>query len=87
MTSAADPKFWKLLDQLPASVRAQAEEAYQRWLKDPFDPRLQFKQLKHGAWSVRFGDGYRAAGFREGNHMRWVFVGSHPAYMTFISKL
>ena len=87
MTSAADPKFWKLLEGLPDHVRRQAEQAYRWWLADPFDPRLQFKPLKNGAWSVRFGDGYRAAGYRDGNHMLWVFVGSHGPYEAFIRRL
>ena len=82
MTSDTIPKFWKLYRRLPRAVRVKALAAYATWLADPFDPRLQFKELngKPGTWSVRLGGGYRAAGIRRGDEMSWDFIGTHPEY-------
>jgi hypothetical protein len=76
LTSAS---FWKLYAKLPADVRSQARKAYQLWFKEPYHPSLQFKNLQGGGGfcSVRINQQYRAVGMRQGDAVRWVWIGTH----------
>ena len=87
MTSTTLGGFWSLYRTLPEDIRTSAKHAYRRWQADPFDRSLKFKEIKGkpGVWSVRLRRGYRAVGTRQGNHVEWEWVGSHPAYIRYIS--
>ncbi len=82
MTSLTRPSFWRLYDELPEDVRAQARSAYAVFSQNPFHAGLQFKKLAGcpGWWSVRIGLHYRAVGAREGDTIRWFWIGSHATY-------
>jgi hypothetical protein len=79
LTSAS---FWKLYHALPDDVRAQARRAYQAWQANPFHPSLHFKTLKGEGdlCSVRVGQKYRAVGVRQGDAVRWVWIGTHNEF-------
>ncbi len=82
MISSGNETFWALYQALPAAVRAQARQAFRLFQQSSDHPGLRFKKL-NGAypfWSVRFGDGYRAVGKREGETITWLWVGTHQAF-------
>ena len=82
MISQANATFWALYQALPALVRAQARQAFHLFLENPDHPGLRFKKLNgfDALWSVRFGDGYRAVGQRQGNTIIWLWIGTHQAF-------
>ncbi|MDZ4876628.1 MAG: hypothetical protein CLLPBCKN_006063 [Chroococcidiopsis cubana SAG 39.79] len=49
MKSSVTKTFRKQLDRLPASVREQAEKAYELWRGDPYHNSLQFKRVSVNA--------------------------------------
>ena len=75
--------FWKLFDALPVEVRDQARAAY-LWHADPWHHSLRFKKVEDSIplYSARvgLGLGYRVVGKREGDTIRWFWIGSHAAY-------
>ena len=82
MISRVKPSFWALYNRLPEDIQAQAREAYARFAENPDHPGLNFKKL-HGApnwWSVRVSQQYRAVGAREGETIRWFWIGSHQDF-------
>jgi hypothetical protein len=80
--SLTRPSFWQLYYGLSDAVRAHARAAFVRFSQDPFQPGLQFKKLAGSPdwWSVRIGLHYRAIGAREGDTIRWFWIGSHADY-------
>ena len=82
MISQGNAAFWTLYHALPETVRAQARQAFRLFQQNPDHPGLRFKKLNgtYPLWSVRFGDGYRAVGQREGDTIIWLWVGSHQAF-------
>ncbi len=87
MKSHTVEHFWKLFAALPADVRKQAYKAYALFSQDPFHPSLKFKDVRgrHGVWSVRINDDYRALGYRKDGEMRWFWIGSHTEYDKLLS--
>jgi hypothetical protein len=82
-------RFRKLLAELPPPIRKQAREAYCAWMQDPWQPRLQFKQI-HAVkpiYSVRIGLDWRAVCIRSANTVVWYWIGSHSEYNHIISQL
>jgi hypothetical protein len=75
-------QFWKLFDQLPASVQAQAVVSYRLWQENTVYPSLHFKRIDpvEPIWSVRVGRQHRAVGLRDGDTMTWYWIGSHADY-------
>jgi hypothetical protein len=68
---------------MPADIRGQAREAFERWREDPDHPGLEFKPVGRAhprAWSVRISLQYRAIGLRYGTEIRWVWIGPHTEY-------
>jgi len=66
------PHAGSLLEALrrpAADVQEEARRAYGLFRRDPFDPRLQFKQLggRKGLWSARIGRNWRVLGRRVDN--------------------
>jgi hypothetical protein len=74
--------FWESYRALPEQMRKQAQEAYRLFRADPFHPSLNFKEVdkRRSLWSVRVSRGYRALGYREGDTITWIWIGTHAAY-------
>ena len=82
MISLCKPSFWTLYRELPQAVREQAKLNYARFMANPSHPGLHFKPLAGCPdwWSVRVGLHYRAVGQRQGDTIRWFWIGSHADY-------
>jgi hypothetical protein len=82
-------RFRELLAALPASVQAQAREAYIRFRADPSHPGLRFKQVHNPppTYSARIGIGYRAVGVLDGDTVTWFWVGTHADYDRLLDNL
>jgi hypothetical protein len=82
MKSRTTRRFWQLFDALPQEVREQAKVAYTIWLNDPSHNSLRFKKVEDSIplYSVRIGLSYHAVGKREGETIRWFWIGSHADY-------
>ena len=82
MTSKATGRFWKLYNGLPQSARKLAVKNYQLWRDNPRHPSLDFKRLggRGERFSVRIGDHYRALGWKVGDSVEWVWIGTHEEY-------
>jgi hypothetical protein len=83
VNSSTLKSFWQLFHNLPEDVRRQARQAFNLFQTNPFDPRLQFKEIKsrRGWWSVRIGGGHRALGERSGDTITWFWIGTHDDYI------
>ena len=89
MTSRTTKRFRKLLADLPPHVQKQAREAYIAWAQDPWQPKLQFKQIHatRPIFSARTGIDWRAVCIRTGDNALWYFIGSHADYDKLIKTL
>ena len=89
MTSRTTKRFRKLLADLPPHVQRQAKETYLAWLRDPWQPQLQFKQIHatRPIFSARIGRDWRAVCIRTGHTAVWYFIGSHADYDKLIKQL
>jgi hypothetical protein len=76
LTSAS---FWKLYHALSPEARAHARKAFGLWSSNPDHPSLGFKPLQgeKGLCSVRISQKYRVVGVRQGDAVRWVWIGTH----------
>jgi hypothetical protein len=82
VTSLLTDDFRACFAALPAEVREQARQAYQRWRENPAHPGLRYKPVRGqpGLWSVRVGRGWRALGRVDGDTITWFWIGSHADY-------
>ena len=82
MKSIALPSFWRAFGSLDAEVQAQARLAYAKFMTDPGHPSLHFKKLRgsQDCWSVRVNDHYRSVGWRDGDTIRWFWIGTHNEF-------
>ncbi|HKV85602.1 MAG TPA: hypothetical protein VJN88_13680 [Ktedonobacterales bacterium] len=82
MNSTTTDRFWELFRALPREVRQQAQQAYQRFQREPFHPGLNFEEVdkQRGLWSARVSRSYRVLGYREGGEITWFWIGSHREY-------
>ena len=80
MNSHITAQFRKRFEDLPADVQRAAEATYQLWQRDHFHASLHFKEIRPGIWSVRIGLHWRALARRNGEEVRWFWIGSHPDY-------
>jgi hypothetical protein len=80
--SAASASFWKQYHALSPEAQIQARKAFALWTSDPDHPSLNFKPLKGeaGLCSVRISQKYRVVGVRQGEAVRWVWVGTHNEF-------
>lgn len=87
MTSRTTKRFRKLLAALPPHVQKQAGEAYGTWMRDPWHPSLQFKQIHavRPIFSARIG--LEGVCVRSEDSALWYFVGSHADYERLIATL
>ena len=85
MKSKRTKQFRRQLDALPADVQRAAEEAYQLFQENPWNPVLHLGQV-HGKrglyWSARVqGLKYRALAIRQGpDTWLWFWIGPHAEY-------
>jgi hypothetical protein len=89
MRSRTTAHFRALLQALPAEAQRQADEAYKLFSDNPFHPSLYFKRVRgdRPLYSVRIGRRYRALGYRRGDGMLWIWIGSHAEYDHVIERL
>ena len=89
MTSRTTKRFRKLLADLPPHVQKQAREAYIAWTRDPWQPKLQFKQIHatRPIFSARIGIDWRAVCIQTDDQALWYFIGSHADYDKLIKTL
>lgn len=82
MNSHTRPSFWRAYAALDASAKAAARRSYQLFAQNPAHPSLRFKKLGgyDHIWSVRVNEQYRAVGEREGDTIRWVWIGTHNQF-------
>jgi len=84
------PGFRKAFKSLPKEIQHQAKETYKIWKENPFDRRLNFKQIHPSKpiYSVRIALNWRALGVRESkNTITWFWIGSHEEYNNLIKKM
>ena len=79
MRHRANPKFWRLYDDLPLDIQQLADENFKLLKEDPFHPSLHFKKVGR-YWSVRVGIHYRAVAVEEGPNIVWFWIGPHSEY-------
>jgi mRNA-degrading endonuclease RelE of RelBE toxin-antitoxin system len=89
MKSSVTKAFRKRFDELPASVREQAEKAYMLWRKDPYHPSLQFKRVsqRQPIYSARVSINYRVLGLLEGDRIYWYWIGTHDEYDNLLKRI
>ena len=82
MISRTHGDFWRLYAQLSSENKRAASRAFARFRVDPGHPSLRFKKLagRGDIWSVRVNDDIRAAGRRQGDTIRWFWIGTHNEF-------
>lgn len=89
MRSVTTERFRKAYENLPSTVKLKAREAYKRWIRNPYHPSLNFKQIHKtkSIYAVRVGNSYRALGVKNKHTMIWFWIGSHEEYNNLTSQL
>jgi len=89
VNSHTTAKFRRQLAALPREIRRQAQEAYQRFLHDPWHPGLRFKRVHSlkPVYAVRINRDYRALGILQDNDIVWFWIGSHADYDKILQQL
>jgi hypothetical protein len=70
-------------------VQQKARATYRLFADDPFHESLHFKQLsgRPGLWAARVTDDYRALGWRTGDVIVWIWIGTHAEYDQLVRRL
>jgi hypothetical protein len=79
LTHHAAPEFWDAYQNLPATVRRQADRTFAKLKSDQYHPSVRFKQVGR-YWSARVGLHYRAVALRDENEFIWFWNGTHAEY-------
>ena len=79
MKHRATEEFWRLYDELPARIRATADQNFELLKSDPSHPSLHFKQVG-SLWSARVGIAWRALAAKQHDTFIWFWIGSHADY-------
>ena len=79
MKHHASAGFWKCYDQLPAEVRALADQHFTLLKENPKHPSLHFKRIKQ-FHAVRVGRQWRALGVDTPDGILWFWIGRHDEY-------
>lgn len=96
MKSRRNPRFHRAFRKLPTPAQDLARTAYQRFRADPYDPRLDFhdiKGTKAEVYAVDVGThnktAYRALGVwdKKQDVIVWFWIGSHEAYNNVVARL
>jgi hypothetical protein len=73
------PKFWRLYQSLPKTIRDLADKNFKLLKADPTHPSLAFKRV--GKYrSVRIGLTYRALAYEVPDGLVWFWIGNHSNY-------
>lgn len=82
MISRATPAFWRAYDNLNASERESARRAFRLFSTNSGHNSLQFKKLRGytDVWAVRVTLDVRAVGYRQGDTIEWVWIGTHDEF-------
>ena len=82
MISRAAPAFWRAYDNLNDSERESARHAFRLFSANSGHNSLKFKKLRGHAnvWSVRVTLNIRAVGYREGDTIEWLWIGTHNEF-------
>ena len=80
-----DPAFWRLFQELPASVQQTARRNFQLLEANPRHPSLRFRNVGR-YWSARVGASYRAVAVQDGGDFVWFWIGSHDEYVMVIRR-
>jgi len=75
----ASSAFWDAYALLPKTIRAQADDAFEKLKNDPSHPSLRFKKVGK-FWSARVTADYRALAVRDGEDLVWFWIGTHADY-------
>jgi len=78
--SNTDPRFWTHFNPLPSDIQQLARERFKLWSAYPFHPTLHFKELRHGVWSVRINQKYRAMAQAQPGGVVRFWIGTHNDY-------
>jgi len=81
----ASPEFWACYNALPATIREQADRAFELLKANPRHPSLHFKQVGR-FWSACAGLQYRAVGVEAPDGIVWFWIGTHAEYDKLIQK-
>jgi mRNA-degrading endonuclease RelE of RelBE toxin-antitoxin system len=89
MKSSVTKTFRKQLNELPASVQAQAVKAYTLWQEDSYHPSLQFKRVsqRQPIYSARVSLNYRVLGLLESDCVYWYWIGAHDEYDELLKRM
>ena len=60
LKSVPTKRFWKCYHSLPEHIRKVADEVYKLWNENPFDPVLEFHEIRKSLWRIKIGYRYRA---------------------------
>jgi hypothetical protein len=85
--SFAASRYWRCYESLPERIRRLADKNYALFCDDPWHPSLWFKPLVGDVWSVRVGRDYRALCRRDGEVLRWFWIGTHQEYDQIVRQL
>ncbi len=86
LNSVTTKRFWKCYHALPEHIRNIADGTYSLWKEHPFDPSLEFQEIRRGLWRIRIGYRYRALARRYDDTVVWIWIGSHEDYNKLIGK-
>ena len=86
--------FREQLAKLPPAIQQAANEAYEAFLRDPFDPSLERHDLydskkgrhRAGSVAVSITRRYRAIFVPDGNTNVWYWIGSHQDYNNLVGR-
>jgi len=86
LKSVPTKRFWKGYHSLPENIRNVADEVYKLWKENPFDPALEFHEIRKSLWRIKIGYRYRALARRYEGSVVWIWIGSHEDYNKLIGK-
>jgi hypothetical protein len=80
------PGFSKYFKKLPQPIREKAFKALKNFEENDqsdFSRGLEFKRIRGSKTlhSIRIDDNYRALGHKDGDVLRWYWIGPHDEYM------
>lgn len=87
-------QYKERLSHLPERIQQAAQEAFEAFKRDPFDPTLNNHQLtdtkkgqhRNGSRSVSVTRRYRAIYVEDDGDNVWYWIGSHEDYNNFVGK-
>ena len=79
------PGFWRLFQELPASVQQTARRNFELLEANPRHPSLRFRNVGR-YWSARVGASYRAVAVQDGGDFLWFWIGGHDEYLRILGR-